>query len=60
MVMRKFERKQISVVGNFREANIGIPPELAKEIMVEVDIIVNSAVNTDIHFGSWEPMNLLS
>jgi fatty acyl-CoA reductase len=46
MVMRKFERKQISVVGNFKEANIEIPPELAKEITVEVDIIVNSAANT--------------
>ncbi|KAI4994069.1 hypothetical protein ZWY2020_008599 [Hordeum vulgare] len=38
--------KQVPVVGNFREANIGIAPELAKEIAEEVDVIVNSAANT--------------
>ncbi|XP_073368059.1 fatty acyl-CoA reductase 2, chloroplastic-like [Aegilops tauschii subsp. strangulata] len=38
--------KQVPVVGNFREAYIGIAPELAKEIAEEVDVIVNSAANT--------------
>uniref|UniRef100_A0A0E0RGK1 Fatty acyl-CoA reductase n=1 Tax=Oryza rufipogon TaxID=4529 RepID=A0A0E0RGK1_ORYRU len=38
--------KQVPVVGNVREANIGIAPELAKEIAEEVDVIVNSAANT--------------
>lgn len=36
--------KQVPVVGNFRD--IGIAPELAKEIAEEVDVIVNSAANT--------------
>ncbi|XBI81390.1 hypothetical protein VPH35_090312 [Triticum aestivum] len=38
--------KQVPVIGNSREAYIGIAPELAKEIAEEVDVIVNSAANT--------------
>ncbi|VAH87293.1 unnamed protein product [Triticum turgidum subsp. durum] len=39
-------RKLVPVVGDVREANIGIAPELADEIAERVDIIVNSAANT--------------
>ncbi|RCV46383.1 hypothetical protein SETIT_9G527200v2 [Setaria italica] len=39
-------RKLVPVVGDVREANIGIAPELADEIADQVDIIVNSAANT--------------
>ncbi|TKV98009.1 hypothetical protein SEVIR_9G532000v4 [Setaria viridis] len=39
-------RKLVPVVGDVREANIGIAPELADEIAGQVDIIVNSAANT--------------
>lgn len=39
-------RKLVPVVGDVREANIGIAPELADEIAEQVDIIVNSAANT--------------
>uniref|UniRef100_A0ACD5TU52 Uncharacterized protein n=1 Tax=Avena sativa TaxID=4498 RepID=A0ACD5TU52_AVESA len=38
--------KLVPVVGDVREANIGIAPELADEIAARVDIIVNSAANT--------------
>lgn len=38
--------KLVPVVGDVREANIGIAPELADEIAERVDIIVNSAANT--------------
>lgn len=40
------ERKLVPVVGDVREANIGISPELADEIADQVDIIINSAANT--------------
>ncbi|CAN6285566.1 unnamed protein product [Urochloa humidicola] len=39
-------RKLIPVVGDVREPNIGIAPELADEIAGQVDIIINSAANT--------------
>ncbi|XP_062216691.1 fatty acyl-CoA reductase 2, chloroplastic-like [Phragmites australis] len=39
-------RKLVPVVGDVREANIGIAPELADEIADQVDIIINSAANT--------------
>jgi fatty acyl-CoA reductase len=39
-------RKLVPVVGDVREANIGIAPEVADEIADQVDIIVNSAANT--------------
>ncbi|KAF0912883.1 hypothetical protein E2562_019466 [Oryza meyeriana var. granulata] len=39
-------RKLVPVVGDVREANVGIAPELASLIAEEVDIIVNSAANT--------------
>uniref|UniRef100_A0A0D9VPY6 Fatty acyl-CoA reductase n=1 Tax=Leersia perrieri TaxID=77586 RepID=A0A0D9VPY6_9ORYZ len=39
-------RKLVPVVGDVREANVGIAPELASVIAEEVDIIVNSAANT--------------
>ena len=38
--------KLVPVVGDVRETNIGIAPELADEIAERVDIIVNSAANT--------------
>ncbi|KAM0834364.1 hypothetical protein ACQ4PT_063630 [Festuca glaucescens] len=40
------ETKLVPVVGDVRETNIGIAPELADEISERVDIIVNSAANT--------------
>lgn len=49
--------KQVPVVGNFREANIGIAPELAKEIAEEVDVIVNSAANTTLDERFVAPMD---
>ncbi|KAJ3673830.1 hypothetical protein LUZ60_005822 [Juncus effusus] len=39
-------RKIIPVVGNVRESNIGIKPEMFEEISEEVEIIINSAANT--------------
>ncbi|CAN6313927.1 unnamed protein product [Urochloa humidicola] len=39
-------RKLVPVVGDVREPNIGIAPELADEIAGQVDIIINSAANT--------------
>ncbi|KAL6649285.1 hypothetical protein ACP70R_013509 [Stipagrostis hirtigluma subsp. patula] len=39
-------RKLVPVVGDVREANIGISPEVADEIADQVDIIINSAANT--------------
>ncbi|KAJ0982272.1 hypothetical protein J5N97_010527 [Dioscorea zingiberensis] len=39
-------RKLVPVVGNVREAELGIEAELANEISREVDVIVNSAANT--------------
>ncbi|KAM0943970.1 putative oxidoreductase [Dioscorea sansibarensis] len=39
-------RKLVPVVGNVREAELGLEPELANEISREVDVIVNSAANT--------------
>ncbi|CAN6207649.1 unnamed protein product [Urochloa humidicola] len=41
------ERKLVPVVGDILEANLGIATELANEIIEEVDIIVNSAGNTN-------------
>nr|CAB3496970.1 unnamed protein product [Digitaria exilis] len=38
--------KLVPVVGDVREANIGIAPVLADEIADQVDIIINSAANT--------------
>ncbi|XP_009391351.3 fatty acyl-CoA reductase 2, chloroplastic [Musa acuminata AAA Group] len=38
--------KLVPVIGNIREANVGIEPELADEISKEVDVIINSAANT--------------
>ena len=38
--------KLVPVVGDVREANIGIGPDLADEIAERVDVIVNSAANT--------------
>jgi fatty acyl-CoA reductase len=43
------QRKLVPVVGDIQEADLGIAPELANEIMDEVDIIVNSAGNTNFH-----------
>ncbi|CAM0871457.1 unnamed protein product [Alopecurus aequalis] len=40
------DTKLVPVVGDVREANIGIGPELADEIAERVDVIVNSAANT--------------
>jgi fatty acyl-CoA reductase len=47
-------RKLVPVVGDIREANLGITQELAHRIQDEVDIIVNSAGNTTFHerYGS--------
>ncbi|KAG0547477.1 hypothetical protein BDA96_01G083700 [Sorghum bicolor] len=42
-------RKLVPVVGDIREANLGITQELAHRIQDEVDIIVNSAGNTTFH-----------
>ncbi|TVU48270.1 hypothetical protein EJB05_07900 [Eragrostis curvula] len=39
-------RKLVPVVGDAREANIGIAPELADQIADQVDVIINSAANT--------------
>ena len=39
-------RKLVPVVGDVREAELGLEPELANEISREVDVIVNSAANT--------------
>lgn len=39
-------RKLIPVVGNVREANLGLEAGLADEISEEVDVIINSAANT--------------
>jgi len=39
-------RKLIPVVGDVREARMGIDAALADEIAEEVDVIVNSAANT--------------
>ncbi|KAG8095988.1 hypothetical protein GUJ93_ZPchr0013g37008 [Zizania palustris] len=39
-------RKLVPVVGDVREADVGIAAELASEITQQVDIIVNSAANT--------------
>ncbi|KAG1334159.1 fatty acyl-CoA reductase 2-like [Cocos nucifera] len=39
-------RKLIPVVGNVREANLGLETGLADEISEEVDVIINSAANT--------------
>ncbi|TVU30873.1 hypothetical protein EJB05_22520 [Eragrostis curvula] len=49
--------KLVPVVGDVREAGIGISPELADEIAQEVDIIVNSSANTtfDERFGMTSP-----
>ena len=38
--------KLVPVVGDVKEANIGIAPQLADGIAERVDIIVNSAANT--------------
>ncbi|KAL6642512.1 hypothetical protein ACP70R_020693 [Stipagrostis hirtigluma subsp. patula] len=40
-------QKLVPVVGDIREANLGISPELADVIAEEVDIVVNSAGNTN-------------
>lgn len=39
-------KKLVPVMGNVREANMGIEASLAEEISKEVDVIVNSAANT--------------
>jgi alcohol-forming fatty acyl-CoA reductase len=39
-------RKLVPVVGDVREANVGIAPALADEIADKVDVIINSAANT--------------
>ncbi|XP_020585176.1 fatty acyl-CoA reductase 2-like [Phalaenopsis equestris] len=39
-------KKLIPVMGNVREANMGIETAVAEEISKEVDVIVNSAANT--------------
>ncbi|KAK3148280.1 hypothetical protein QOZ80_3BG0293030 [Eleusine coracana subsp. coracana] len=39
-------RKLVPVVGDVRETNIGIAPELADQIADQVDVIINSAANT--------------
>ncbi|WVZ54079.1 hypothetical protein U9M48_004943 [Paspalum notatum var. saurae] len=39
-------KKLVPVVGDIKEANLGIAPDLAYRIAEEVDIIVNSAGNT--------------
>uniref|UniRef100_A0A804UKJ4 Fatty acyl-CoA reductase n=1 Tax=Zea mays TaxID=4577 RepID=A0A804UKJ4_MAIZE len=39
-------RKLVPVVGDVREANVGIAPDLADEIADQVDVIINSAANT--------------
>lgn len=44
---RFMERKLVPVVGDVRKANPGIVPELACKIVQQVDIIVNSAGNTN-------------
>ncbi|CAD6202266.1 unnamed protein product [Miscanthus lutarioriparius] len=38
--------KLVPVVGDVREANVGIAPDLADEIADQVDVIINSAANT--------------
>jgi len=38
--------KLVPVVGDVREANVGIEPEIADEIADQVDVIINSAANT--------------
>ncbi|CAN6231640.1 unnamed protein product, partial [Urochloa humidicola] len=43
------ERKLVPVIGDIREANLGIAHELADTIQQEVDVIVNSAGNTTFH-----------
>ncbi|KAL6841044.1 hypothetical protein ACP4OV_029013 [Aristida adscensionis] len=42
-------RKLVPVIGDIREANLGIGPELMNEITESVDIIVHSAGNTNFH-----------
>ncbi|KAL6653095.1 hypothetical protein ACP70R_012020 [Stipagrostis hirtigluma subsp. patula] len=42
-------RKLVPVIGDIRDANLGICPELMDEIAESVDIIVNSAGNTNFH-----------
>lgn len=39
-------RKLVPVVGDVREANVGIAPDVAGEIADQVDVIINSAANT--------------
>lgn len=39
-------KKLVPVVGDVREANVGISPDLADEIADQVDVIINSAANT--------------
>ncbi|WOK98643.1 fatty acyl-CoA reductase 2 [Canna indica] len=39
-------RKLVPLVGNIREANLGMEAELADEISKKVDVIINSAANT--------------
>ena len=38
--------KLVPVVGDVREANVGIAPDLADEIADQVGVIINSAANT--------------
>ncbi|CAL4969405.1 unnamed protein product [Urochloa decumbens] len=42
-------RKLVPVIGDIREANLGIAHQLADTIQQEVDVIVNSAGNTTFH-----------
>lgn len=41
--------KIIPLVGDLTKTNIGIKPEIVEEIASEVDVIVNSAANTNFH-----------
>ncbi|KAK3136330.1 hypothetical protein QOZ80_5BG0431860 [Eleusine coracana subsp. coracana] len=43
------ERKLVPVAGDISSTNLGIVPELANEIAEQVDVIVNSAGNTNFH-----------
>nr|CAB3467930.1 unnamed protein product [Digitaria exilis] len=47
--LKRLHNELVPIVGNILEANLGIDTELANEIMDEVDIIVNSAGNTNFN-----------
>lgn len=47
-------KKLIPVMGNVRDANMGIEATVAEDISMEVDVIVNSAANTTFDERFWQ------